>query len=239
MSHPLVSRSADLSRLEMDGYDIEIRANHLVVHHVPYVAAGPVVLFGDLISELTHNGTSTVAPSTHEIWFTGNYPCDNYGGELTEVINQRKNHNFGEGLVANCSFSQKPPSGSYPDYFAKVTPYVRIIGGYAKVLDPSVTARTYPAHPTAPDESVFRYADAASSRAGISAITAKLQLDKVAIIGLGGTGAFILDLVAKTPVKELHLYDDAVFSAHNAFRAPGAASLDELRSPPSSPSRPS
>lgn len=59
-------------------------------------------------------------------------------------------------------------------------------------------------------------------------ITAKLAVEKLAIVGLGGTGAYVLDLIAKTPVKEIHLFDGDKFSSHNAFRAPGAASIDDL-----------
>jgi hypothetical protein len=82
------------------------------------------------------------------------------------------------------------------------------------------------------DDYVFRYLDSASSRAGISFISDKLALPRVAIVGLGGTGSYILDLVAKTHVKEIHLYDYDRFHAHNAFRAPGAASIDDLDVPP-------
>ncbi len=46
---------------------------------------------------------------------------------------------------------------------------------------------------------------------------------------MGGTGAYALDLVAKTPVPEIRLIDGDDFLTHNAFRIPGAASLDELR----------
>lgn len=63
-------------------------------------------------------------------------------------------------------------------------------------------------------------------------ISQKLELDRIGIVGLGGTGSYILDVVAKTLVKEIHLFDGDVFSSHNAFRSPGAASLDELRSKP-------
>ena len=38
----------------------------------------------------------------------------------------------------------------------------------------------------------------------------------------------MLDLVAKTPVKEIHLYDGDTFYQHNAFRSPGAPSGEEL-----------
>src|SRR5208283_6232016 len=42
----------------------------------------------------------------------------------------------------------------------------------------------------------------------------------------------ILDLLAKTPVREIHLYDGDVFIQHNAFRAPGAASTDDFKQHP-------
>ena len=38
--------------------------------------------------------------------------------------------------------------------------------------------------------------------------------------------------MAKTPVNEIHLYDGDTFSNHNAFRSPGAASLEELKARP-------
>lgn len=45
---------------------------------------------------------------------------------------------------------------------------------------------------------------------------------------MGGTGSYILDLVAKTAIMEIHLFDGDDFNQHNAFRAPGAASLEDL-----------
>jgi molybdopterin/thiamine biosynthesis adenylyltransferase len=52
------------------------------------------------------------------------------------------------------------------------------------------------------------------------------------IVGLGGTGSYILDQVAKTEVDSILLVDGDHFDNHNAFRAPGAASLETLRSRP-------
>ena len=60
----------------------------------------------------------------------------------------------------------------------------------------------------------------------------KLAQETVAIIGVGGTGGYILDQVAKTPAPEIRLFDADEFMSHNAFRAPGAASLEELRELP-------
>jgi hypothetical protein len=60
----------------------------------------------------------------------------------------------------------------------------------------------------------------------------RLADQRLAIVGLGGTGAHVLDHVAKTPAQEIHLFDGDTFLSHNAFRSPGAASLEELRAKP-------
>lgn len=75
---------------------------------------------------------------------------------------------------------------------------------------------------------VFKYPDTNSSRAGIEFLNRKFENQKIAIIGLGGTGSYILDQVAKTPVKEIHIFDADVFQLHNAFRSPGAVSSEKL-----------
>jgi molybdopterin/thiamine biosynthesis adenylyltransferase len=69
---------------------------------------------------------------------------------------------------------------------------------------------------------IFKYPDTNSSRAEIEYLNRKFKGLKIAIIGLGGTGSYILDLVSKTPVQEIHIYDRDIFQLHNAFRAPGA-----------------
>ena len=111
-----------------------------------------------------------------------------------------------------------------------MTTYVAILSGPAQRIDPKVTAKTRPLIvPDADDDEPFNYIDTASSRAGIVAVTKKLALTKIAIVGLGGTGSYVLDLVAKTPVRQIHLYDGDTFFQHNAFRSPGAPSGDDLR----------
>ena len=77
-------------------------------------------------------------------------------------------------------------------------------------------------------DSPFLFADTASARQKTTDLAMKLQDEKVAIIGVGGTGSFVLDFVAKTWVKEIHLFDGDEFLQHNAFRAPGAFGREEL-----------
>lgn len=227
----LVDHSDDLTRLIQEEYDLEIREMNLLVHRVPYLNSSGEVEYGILVSELTTNGERTVQPGGHDIYLVGGVPYDHQRNVVSIVIDQNP-HDFGEGLVASCRLSGKPGGRMPNDYHEKISNYVRILSSYAHAVDPTATHKNVPVRESSPQESVFRYHDAATSRSGLSAVTGKLKLAKVAIVGLGGTGSYILDQVVKTPVAEIHLYDDDVMYAHNAFRSPGAATLDELKAEP-------
>lgn len=227
MSPSLVARSADLTRLRSEGYELEVRENHLLVHHVPYVTPSKVVAYGTLVTTLHLNDDATLPPDTHVAWFIGELPSRANGTEVPNLIHQRGPLPMTTTITANFSFSNKPDAG-FADYFEKMTSYINILLGYAQQLDPHATAKTFIVHDDDDPDSVFMYADSASTRAGISVINDKLKLGKIAIVGVGGTGSYILDLVAKTPVREIHLYDGDRFLQHNAFRAPGAAGKEDF-----------
>lgn len=232
----MISRSPDLLRLREEGYEIEIRANHLAVGHVPYVAADRTVKFGSLVAALTLTptpaGDVTTRPKNHVVMFAGEAPCDREGHPLTKIINGSSRKDLGGGLVIDHTFSSKRPGAPYTDYHDKMTSYIAMLGGPASSIDPTATARTYVVIEDRDDDSPFLYADTGTSAAGIGAVSDKLKVDRVAIAGLGGTGSYILDLVAKAPVREIHLFDGDRFLQHNAFRAPGAASVADLTGGP-------
>lgn len=232
MSLQLISRSLDLSRLRDEGYEIDVQSNHLLVKNVPYVTSKREIRRGVLVSELTLSGGATAPPGSHIALFVGEYPCHKDGSPIAQIKHRSRNQDLGNGLVVNHSFSNKPSSGKYPDYFDKMTNYVRIISHPAAALDPSATAKTFAPTPATEEESVFKYVDTASSRAGITAATSKLAVGKVAIVGIGGSGSYVLDLIAKTPAKEIHLFDGDLLLNHNAFRAPGALSIEQLDEKP-------
>jgi len=233
MSKRLIDLSWDLKKLRDEGFDVEIRAGHLLMKDVPYVNPRREVKRGILVSELTVSGESTTTPKTHAVDFIGELPCDATGAGLSKIVINSGDRVLAENVPVNHQFSSKPVvTGAYPNYYDKMTAYANILTSHAEVLEPGVKAQTFPPIPTSEDESIFQYLDTATSRAGIGAINAKLELGKVAIVGVGGTGAYVLDLVSKTPVKEIHLFDGDFFLNHNAFRAPGAASLEELNARP-------
>lgn len=235
MSQQLIARSGDLLRLRNEGYDIEVKDGHLLVRCVPYVNCQKKICFGTFVCVLNLAGDVTVKPATHVGYFVGEYPCDKYGTYLDKLVIQSEGALvLKEGIVVQHTLSSKPfpLERGYIDYYEEVTTYLSIISNPAKSLDSSVTAQTFPIVVSTETESVFCYTDTASTRAGISTISDKLASGKVAIVGLGGTGSYILDLIAKTAVKEIHLFDGDVFSQHNAFRSPGAPNVEKLRERP-------
>lgn len=228
MSNALVDRSPDLRRLRDEGYDIEIRANHLLIHQVPYVTAEGAVKRGTLVSPLDLDVDKTRRPSNHQTWFTGEHPCDANGQRIASIVHSSETKKLAEGIEVSHGFSNKP-SGGYTDYYAKMIAYLGIITAPARELEPGATAATFPLIRDDDENSPFLYAETASSRAGIRAIADKLWGQKIAIFGAGGSGSYILDFTAKTSVAEIHIFDGDEFQQHTAFRSPGATTADELR----------
>lgn len=234
MSKSTTKASADLQRLLNEGYELEIREGYLLIHHVPYVTPERRVEFGSLISTLQLAGDQTVAPDQHEAYFAGQHPCNAEGNPLTAIVNNSSHQELAPGVEVDHFMSSKPAeTGRYSDYWEKMTTYIAVISAPALAIDESATAQTYPLLTDPEDEDpIFNYSETASPRAGIGALTERLQIGPVAIVGLGGTGSYILDFLAKTPVAEIHLFDADRFIQHNAFRAPGAASREELAAEP-------
>lgn len=221
MSQLLINHSPDLKQLRDKGYEVEVIGGYLVIHQIPYVNSLKEIKYGKLITTLRLQGNRTVKPDTHVILFQGDQPCNKDGSVIQAIVHSRSNVRVSAEIMANHSFSNKP-QGGFANYFDKVENYVRIICHPAKAIDSSVTAQTYNVVVDKENESVFQYVDTNSSRANITAVNEKFKQQKIAIVGLGGTGSYILDLVSKTPVKEIHLFDADELLQHNAFRFPGA-----------------
>jgi len=226
-----VRNSPDLQLLVGEGYTVRIVNGYLVVDDIPYVDSAREVRRGSFICPLDLAGDRTAKPSNHVMAFVGFAPCNRDGGEISPGfanVDLTSGWAAGPELTPSVGFSQKPGPDGYIDFYEKVTTYAAILLGPAQAIDPTVTPLQGKPFTTDEDDGVFVYLDTFSSRAGITARNELLELSKVAIVGLGGTGAYILDLLAKTPIRNVHLYDGDTFSTHNAFRAPGAASVGDL-----------
>jgi hypothetical protein len=228
MSQKPVDLSPDLRRLRDEGYSIDVRNGYLVVADVPYVNGQRQVQRGVLVSELTMLGDRTRQPSTHVVRFAGEYPCTHLGQPIEAIRNQSHREQLAPGLIVDHAFSSKPQSGFYKDYYDKIRTYADILVSQAQAIDPTASPLLFKPVASSEQTDTFQYIDTASSRAGITLANQKLDTGRIAIVGLGGTGSYLLDLIAKAPVREIHLFDGDKFLQHNAFRAPGAPSMRDL-----------
>jgi hypothetical protein len=234
MSQRLIARSPDLKRLQDEGYDVSTQGAVVLLRNVPYLTAEKEIKYGTITSTLVLADDVTVNPvEDHVVYFAGEKPHNAGGSAIGSVINDTIQETYG-GVEVNIQMSAKAQTADkkYRDYHHKMTTYVRILSGPATRLDATVTARTFPVIVEDEEETVFNYVDSAASRAGLEVLTNKLKIASVAIVGLGGTGSYILDLLAKTPVGKIHLFDGDTFHQHNAFRAPGAPTNEQLAQRP-------
>lgn len=218
----------DLERLVAEGYVVEVRQQHLLLHEVPYVTSTREVKRASLVCSYVENAGTVLPPDNHQVWWTGDYPCLPDGQPISQIQNESGTRELFPGCTINFRFSNKPYGlAAFADHYSKLVHYVTVIQSQARALE-EVDARLNISPVIEERQSPFAYDDTASARSAIQTTSALLALDRVALIGLGGTGSYILDQLAKTPVAEIHLFDGDVFLQHNAFRAPGAATLDEL-----------
>lgn len=229
MSHSPIAPKEAIQKLRDEGYDIGVVASHLVMRNVPYLKADISVGRGILFCPFED---TSIVPSTHTAHFS-HKPHHPDGRAMSEIINSDTTHDIGGGIIGRCYLSAKPqPTEKYRDFYHKMITYAEIISGPARVVDPDATAQTSGVIDDGVEDDVFNYLDTASARAEITRVTAKLRGWRIAIVGMGGSGSYVLDYVAKTPVAEIHIFDGDRFLQHNAFRAPGAPTKDELARQP-------
>ena len=230
MSAAVINRNPDLKRLQDEGYELEVCEGCAIIWNVPYLDSACTVQRGVLVSKLNMAGDTVAYNGDHTVFFQGAVPYRSTGERLDAVFNSMNNTSFA-GVPVNMMLSNKP-AGGYRDYHHKFTRYIEILSAEAQVVDPTATAATFQRIVTDGNVGVFCYEDTNASRAEIMDVTDKFKGLRVGIVGVGGTGSYILDQVAKLPVKEIHLFDGDKFQQHNAFRAPGAPAEETLVAQP-------
>lgn len=232
----LVSHNDDIRRLAEKGYALAFDStNHLVVRDMPYLDSASALKMGAFVTKLEFVDQQRIKQQDHQIFFAGSVPygldgapVPNLGGGTCTVTLSDANAD----VVVERSFSNKPRgTGAYADFFAKIESYAN------QICEPA--REKYGAHwltfnirdEDVPADSVFKIHDTLSSLAEIGDLSAKLKDDIIAIIGLGGTGSYLLDFMAKTRVKEIRAFDFDNFHVHNAFRSPGRLDPAELGKP--------
>ena len=105
-----------------------------------------------------------------------------------------------------------------------------LIHRYAKQIVGALSAAGYSETAFLAKRGPFKIPNTFEARAALGPVQDRIREQRIAVVGLGGTGAYVLDLMAKTPVPEIHLLDADHVEWHTFMRAPGAPSTDEIES---------
>ena len=223
----LASHNDDLGRLLDKGYALRIDGAHLVVRDIPYLDQQGVLQVGAIVAKLEFIDKVRVKQVDHQVYFAGSAPCGldgqlipNLGGGPS-AITLSKTH-----VIVQRSFSNKP-AGGFADFFHKIEHYVQVIAGPA-IEKFGANPLTFGIDNEVGAGSIFKFHDTLTSRAEISDLTSVFKDEVVAIVGLGGTGSYLLDFLVKTPVKEIRGFDGDAYHVHNAFRSPGRLDDSDL-----------
>jgi hypothetical protein len=232
--HQLVNHNQDLRHLVEKGYAVAFDSNYLVIRDIPYLDREGKLQIGAIVTKLEFVDQEHVTQTDHQVFFAGSVPhgldgkpIPNLGGGTTQLALSEAS----EDVVVQRSFSNKPTTtGTFRDFFEKIESYVTIISGPAIALH-HANPCTFRTVNEVVEDSVFKFHDTLTSRAEITDLSAKFKNDVIAIIGVGGTGAYVLDFLVKTPVREIRAFDLDPFHLHNAFRSPGKLEESELGKP--------
>lgn len=234
----LVSRNQDIAKLVEKGYAITFDSGWMILRDIPYLDQQGALHWGAIATKLVPvDATGLVTQEDHTILFAGGHPCGLDRQPIPAIDagpHQLELSSKCSDVVIQRRFSNKPRVAGnlqgFNNFFDKIESYVGIIAGPAMTIH-ATTALTFKTVEGEAEPSVFRYQDSMTSKAEISDLSRKLHDDVIAIIGLGGTGGYVLDFMAKTPVREIRGFDGDAFHIHNAYRSPGKLDEAELGQP--------
>jgi hypothetical protein len=232
----LASHNDDLNGLLEKGYAIAEDHGHLVVRDIPYLDNNAQLQTGAIVSLISDIDGKKVKPHDHQIYFAGTHPCEINGSPIKGLGGGPNNLvlQSSPDVVVQRSFSNKLTDKNgqlrdYRDFFEKVEHYVRIISGPAREKY-GASPYTFRLVEEVPTQSVFKFRDTLTSRAQIVDLSTKFEDDVVAVIGLGGTGSYVLDFLVKMPIREIRGFDFDDFHVHTAYRSPGRLVASEAYS---------
>lgn len=225
----LANRNDDIQRLLERGYAVSYDNKHLVVRDIPYLNANGELQWGAIVTLLEFIDQTRVKQQNHQVSFAGSSPYGLDGNpvpNLGDTAHSIPLSGAEPRVIVERQFSNKPNNG-YVDFFDKIERYVTIISGPA-MSKLGVTPLTFRSYEEPPEDSVFKVHDMLTVRAEIGDLVEPFKQEVVAIIGLGGTGGYVLDFMVKTPVREIRGFDADGYHVHNSYRSPGRLQTEEF-----------
>ncbi|MER9223748.1 ThiF family adenylyltransferase [Mesorhizobium sp. M0644] len=235
MSSLLVAPDGNLARLEAKGRRFAIRANYIVMA-VPYLNCRGELRRGFIADPLNLTGGTEIGlPANHQMYFLGEDPSGLDGQSLLNILGGGANRTLiFDDNYSSYYFSHKivTPLGQMRDYgslFEKFEQYYQVISGPAVYKFPEADQLFLDVDFGADLQSLFNFPDTHSSHAELHELNRRISHLAVGIVGLGGTGSYVLDLLSKTPVKALKLFDDDEYVVKNSYRSPGTTRFEDFK----------
>lgn len=232
----LASRNPYVRHLHESGYDVDFLASHFVLYGLPYLDKDGGLQHGDLFTPVNLGADHVIAPGgTHQVWWRGGRPHGPGGVELG-IGAADAAITVVEGLTSNLAFSLKLLDANhqkreYVSFDEKIQTYLDVIVKPAKAAHPDATPLRGIERRAQEQNSPLKWPDAMSARYGINDVADRLRGRRVAIVGLGGTGACILDFIVRTHLESIVLFDDDVVHVHTLFRIPGFIGREAIERP--------
>ena len=212
---------------EQAGFSVRVESDVVLAMRVPCLLAGEVV--GTCTIEKSYDPASgkpsdRIGGAVHAVRITTDAEHDGRvyhadGNPIESYIN-------GDGKTWS-DISIKKGGRDSPEEDVSASD---LIHRYAKQIVGAVSTAGYSETASLAMRGPFMIPNTFEARAALGPVQDRIRDQRIAIIGLGGTGAYILDLIAKTPVREIHLLDSDEVNWHNFMRAPGAPTAEEIES---------
>jgi hypothetical protein len=220
----LASHNPFIKDLDETGYQIDFVGGYLVIYGLPYLDQEGGLKHGDWVSLLDLTEAVIDPPKNHQAWWRGGRPHDQSKREL-RLGGGPDYVRVAQDFVTNYSFSFKLQENgenrAYRSFEEKVRTYLDTITAPALAAYPDATPLRGIEIKVAAQGGPLRFPDTMSARYHMNDLSSLLRGKKIAIIGLGGTGSYILDFVSRTHLERIALFDDDKVHVHTIFRIPG------------------
>ena len=222
----LANRNPFIQDLEDEGYLLDFVGGYLLVYGLPYLDDGGKLRHGDLASPVDLSADGVIdPPPNHQVWFRGGRPHDQsqrqlrLGGGASRV-------RIADGFESDQSFSyklldEKGQMRTYHSFEEKIRTYVDTITAPAMAAYSEASPLKAIQVRAKEQGTPLKFPDTLSARYHMNDLSRLLEGKRVAIVGLGGTGSYILDFIARTHLAEIILFDDDKVHVHTIFRFPG------------------
>ena len=220
----LASHNSFIRGLDEFGYQVDFVGGYFVIYGLPYLNQEGGLKYGDWVSPLDLSDAVIDAPKNHQAWWRGGRPHDQNKREM-RLGGGADRITVAPDFVTDFSFSFKLQENgenrAYRSFEEKVQTYLDTITAPAMAAYPDATPLRGIEIKAAAQGSPLRFPDTMSASYHMNDISSLLRGKKVAIIGLGGTGSYILDFISRTHLERIALFDDDKVHVHTIFRMPG------------------